>query len=206
MKLYIFDDTLVISGANLSNDYFTNRQDRYYVIKDKKLTDFYCGLVKKVQSFSLQLDKNDNVKLRHGWKHLPYKGSRIGFIEEARNLVRNFILDAKDEQNIKQQSGHGKNKKKQQQRNVILFITDTWVFPLVQMGQLRVEQDAFVTERLLARAPKNSRLFIATGYFNLTNRYMETIINKSEATCSLLMAHPDVSCFAFVSPVAVFNC
>lgn len=29
MKLYIFDDTLLISGANLSNDYFTNRQDRY---------------------------------------------------------------------------------------------------------------------------------------------------------------------------------
>lgn len=112
MKLYIFDDTLVISGANLSNDYFTNRQDRYYVIKDKNLTDFYCGLVKKVQSFSLQLDRNDNVKLRHGWKHLPYKGSRIGFIEEARNLVRNFILDAKDEQNIHQQSGHGKNKKR----------------------------------------------------------------------------------------------
>lgn len=109
MKLYIFDDTLVISGANLSNDYFTNRQDRYYVIKDKKLTDFYCGLVKKVQSFSLQLDKNDNVRLGHGWKHLPYKGSRIGFVEEARNLVRNFILDATDEQNIDQQSGHGKN-------------------------------------------------------------------------------------------------
>lgn len=28
MKLYIFDDRLVISGANLSNDYFMNRQDR----------------------------------------------------------------------------------------------------------------------------------------------------------------------------------
>lgn len=110
MKLYIFDDTLIISGANLSNDYFTNRQDRYYVIRDKKLTDFYCGLVKKVQSFSLQLDKNDNVKLRHGWKHLPYKGSRIGFVEEARNLVRNYILDAKDEQNIDKQTGHGKTK------------------------------------------------------------------------------------------------
>lgn len=109
MKLYIFDDTLVISGANLSNDYFSNRQDRYYVIKDKKLTDFYCGLVKRVQKFSLQLDKNDNVKLCHGWKHLPYEGSKNSFVEEARNLVSDFILDAKDEQNPNQQSGNGEN-------------------------------------------------------------------------------------------------
>lgn len=107
MKLYIFDDLLVISGANLSNDYFTNRQDRYYVIRDKKLTDFYCGLVKKVQSFSLQLDKNDNVKLHDSWSHLPYKGSKFGFVEEARNLIMNFILDAKDEQNIKHKDGYG---------------------------------------------------------------------------------------------------
>jgi hypothetical protein len=28
MKAYVFDDTLIMSGANLSHDYFTNRQDR----------------------------------------------------------------------------------------------------------------------------------------------------------------------------------
>ncbi|KAL3273679.1 hypothetical protein HHI36_015109 [Cryptolaemus montrouzieri] len=40
MKLYIFDDTLIISGANLSNDYFTNRQDRYFIIRDKNYVIF----------------------------------------------------------------------------------------------------------------------------------------------------------------------
>lgn len=110
MKVYIFDDTLVISGANLSNDYFTNRQDRYYVIRDRKLTDFYCGLVKKVQNFSLQLDRQDNIRLHHGWNHLPYKGSKFGFVDEARSLIRNFILDVKDEQNIEKKDGYGKNK------------------------------------------------------------------------------------------------
>ena len=28
----MFDDSLIISGANLSGDYFTNRQDRYLLI------------------------------------------------------------------------------------------------------------------------------------------------------------------------------
>ena len=29
MKLYLYDDTVLISGANLSEDYFVNRQDRF---------------------------------------------------------------------------------------------------------------------------------------------------------------------------------
>lgn len=108
MKVYIFDDTLVISGANLSNDYFTNRQDRYYLIKDKSLTDFYCRLVKKVQSFSLCLDRNDNLTLHRGWNHLPYKGSKLRFVQEAQDLIKNFVSDVKDDQNIDRREGYGK--------------------------------------------------------------------------------------------------
>lgn len=32
MKIYVFDDQLILSGANLSNTYFTDRQDRYLVL------------------------------------------------------------------------------------------------------------------------------------------------------------------------------
>ena len=41
IKIYLFDEKLIISGANLSKDYFTNRQDRYIEIVDKSLSDFY---------------------------------------------------------------------------------------------------------------------------------------------------------------------
>jgi CDP-diacylglycerol--glycerol-3-phosphate 3-phosphatidyltransferase len=33
LKAYVFDDDVMISGANLSTTYFTNRQDRYYLFK-----------------------------------------------------------------------------------------------------------------------------------------------------------------------------
>lgn len=108
MKLYIFDDTLIISGANLSNDYFTNRQDRYFVIKDRELSNFYCGLVSLVQSFSLVLDKNDNLTLQEGWTHSPYKGSKNRFMQHAGDLIDNYLLDAKDKQNICKREGFGK--------------------------------------------------------------------------------------------------
>lgn len=51
MKLYGIDDEIILSGANLSNDYFTNRVDRYHVFSSKELADYYgaihhavCGL------------------------------------------------------------------------------------------------------------------------------------------------------------------
>lgn len=61
------------------------------------------------------------------------------------------------------------------------------------MGQLAIEQDSLVTERLLSEAPEGTKLFIATGYFNLTSKYLKTIIYNSVAQCQFLMAHPDVS-------------
>lgn len=60
------------------------------------------------------------------------------------------------------------------------------------MGQLGVEQDSVVTERLLGQAPEGTKLFIATGYFNLTSQYSSTIVRDSVAQCNVLMAHPDV--------------
>jgi len=33
IKLYIFDNDVIISGANLSENYFLDRCDRYYLIK-----------------------------------------------------------------------------------------------------------------------------------------------------------------------------
>ncbi|KAJ8957415.1 hypothetical protein NQ318_004895 [Aromia moschata] len=178
MKLYIFDDTMIISGANLSNDYFTNRQDRYFVIKDKRLTDFYSNLVKKVQKFSLKMDKHNNVTLCKDWQYSPFEGSKNQFVENAGDLIEQYLLETKDAQNVHKQEGF-----------------DTWIFPLVQMGQLGIEQDAQVTQKILAEAPRRSRLEIATGYFNLTGRYMDTLIQDCRAQCDILMAHPKANGF-----------
>lgn len=108
MKLYIFDDTLIISGANLSNDYFTNRQDRYFVVKDKKLCDFYQGLVTKVQKFSLKMDKNNEVALHENWRHSPYEGNKREFVQVAGDIIEQYLEDAKEENNVHRTEGYGK--------------------------------------------------------------------------------------------------
>lgn len=91
MKVYVFDDVLIISGANLSNDYFTNRQDRYFVIKDEKLSSFYCGLIDRVQKFSLKMDKHNNLSLNKEWKTLPYEGNKNEYILKAKSLIMDYL-------------------------------------------------------------------------------------------------------------------
>ncbi|XP_078740795.1 CDP-diacylglycerol--glycerol-3-phosphate 3-phosphatidyltransferase, mitochondrial, partial [Lampetra fluviatilis] len=55
MKLYVTDDTVIVSGANLSESYFTSRQDRYVRVRSAALCDFCCDLVSCVGDSSLQL-------------------------------------------------------------------------------------------------------------------------------------------------------
>lgn len=37
LKCYMFDDDIMISGANISNTYFSIRQDRYYLVRNARL-------------------------------------------------------------------------------------------------------------------------------------------------------------------------
>lgn len=55
IKLYGADDEIILSGANLSNDYFTNRQDRYHVFSSKRVTDYFAKIHSAVCSVSFLL-------------------------------------------------------------------------------------------------------------------------------------------------------
>lgn len=55
MKLYGMDDEVILSGANLSHDYFTNRQDRYHVFSSKHVTDYFARIHHTICSVSFLL-------------------------------------------------------------------------------------------------------------------------------------------------------
>ncbi|KAF6817339.1 cdp-diacylglycerol-glycerol-3-phosphate 3-phosphatidyltransferase [Colletotrichum sojae] len=56
MKLYGVDDEIILSGANLSSDYFTNRQDRYHLFSSKEVTDYFWNIHQGVSSFSFLVE------------------------------------------------------------------------------------------------------------------------------------------------------
>ena len=177
-KVYMFDDTLIMSGANLSGDYFTNRQDRYVVIEGcSELADYYEGLVDSVASFSLVMDKEEKFETEKELVNHPHEGQLNEFIKESSGLVRTFL----DDQKVK--------------NKVDLEDFDTLVFPSVQMGQLNITQDSQVTSKLLRSGEPGGMFHFATGYFNLTDDYMEDMLEQSQADFSLLMAHPQANGF-----------
>lgn len=182
MKLYLFDDTVIISGANLSNDYFTNRQDRYIMIEDKNLADFYSNLIGKVQEFSFKVKPNSEIVLHPKWKHLPHESEKNDFVSQARQRMSNYFDTVIEKQN------HITNDVK----------ADTWIFPLIEMGQLDIHHDSVVTKNLISSTLEDSSMKLATGYFNLTQKYMDTLATECLADCKILMAHPNVRNFYFI--------
>ncbi|XP_058461876.1 CDP-diacylglycerol--glycerol-3-phosphate 3-phosphatidyltransferase, mitochondrial isoform X2 [Malaya genurostris] len=180
MKLYLIDNTVILSGANLSNDYFTNRQDRYVKIDDPGLADFYANFLQKVQEFSLKVTRDGEVNLHQNWNMLPYKSSHSDFASEAKERVRNYFKTVLEKQRTICEND---------------TTSDTWIFPLIEMGQLGIHHDSLVTKGLLSGCLPDSKLNLATGYFNLTETYMETLTNGCEAMCNILMAHPNANGF-----------
>lgn len=68
-------------SANLSENYFTNRQDRYILFSDcKRMADFFHELVKAVASFSFSLQPDDTLKLHKMCSVHPYKGNTLSLV------------------------------------------------------------------------------------------------------------------------------
>ncbi|KAK9239957.1 hypothetical protein V1525DRAFT_417086 [Lipomyces kononenkoae] len=65
MKLYGFDDEIILSGANLSHDYFTNRQDRYYLFRSAEITNYYKKIYDAVGSLSYVLSADNSPRGFH---------------------------------------------------------------------------------------------------------------------------------------------
>ena len=83
----------------MSNDYFTNRQDRYVLIEDcGPLADFYDDLVSRVSEFSLQLGERNKVQLHSSWKCHPYDGKREEFESAARQSICSLYRSAMSQQ------------------------------------------------------------------------------------------------------------
>lgn len=184
MKIYVADQTVIISGANLSNDYFKNRQDRYIMIKDKHLSDFYYQLIEKVQEFSVQVSADSKYYSHPKWNMLPYEDDQKRFINQANKSICKFFTTIADEM-------RGQLEKFRSNKRKI----DTWVFPFIEMGQLGIHHDSVVTENLFLKAVPNSRINLTTGYFNLTQIYMDTIASQCQANFDILMAHPNANGF-----------
>ncbi|XP_029977817.1 CDP-diacylglycerol--glycerol-3-phosphate 3-phosphatidyltransferase, mitochondrial isoform X1 [Sphaeramia orbicularis] len=195
IKAYLFDDSIIISGANLSDSYFTNRQDRYVLLENcREVADFFSELVDAVGDVSLQLQPDDSVTMMEGMVH-PYKGNRQDFSAVARKRIMEVLNTAQIRQQLSGRSEDSEDEGMSEGEE------DTWVFPLVQMKPLGIQVDEQVTQRLLTDAGPDSTVFLTSGYFNLTRTYMRMVLGAG-ASYRILTASPEVNGFFGAKGVA----
>ncbi|XP_022661003.1 CDP-diacylglycerol--glycerol-3-phosphate 3-phosphatidyltransferase, mitochondrial-like isoform X2 [Varroa jacobsoni] len=175
IKVYIFDDNVILSGANLSDQYFEQRQDRYVLFQNApELANYYSRLVDTVGKFSFHLDSANRVTIDDTRRMHPYQTSLDKFIRNTQKLLNDFVRP---------------NKRPEEE---VTF--DTHVYPLVQMGQLNFGNDHKVTSEVLKLSPEGSQVRLATGYFNLVPDYEDLII-RGKSSFDVLTAHPRANSF-----------
>ncbi|KFQ25273.1 hypothetical protein N331_07293, partial [Merops nubicus] len=209
IKVYLFDDDVILSGANLSDLYFTNRQDRYVLLQDSpEIADFFTELVDAIGDVSLQLQRDDTVRMMEGMEH-PYQGDKVAYCEIANRRVMEVINSARTRQELLHTktchgSQPGSSSPSQQGSQVAGGLKpepDTWIYPLIQMKPFGIRIDEVVTETLLTEAERDARIYLTTGYFNLTQAYMDLILG-TRAQYRILLASPEVNGFFGAKGVA----
>ena len=158
-KACVFDDTVVLTGANLSAEYFERRQDRYVVIRDAPaLADVVCGVLAAVgaRSTAYDLDGVAATKEHLGgaerkplWPPPPADG--VGEAQALASVV-NAVVRAAADAHPPPAAGAAPP-------------GGCWVLPAVQCAPAGLTTDADATEWLLRRNTKLP-LALSPAYLN----------------------------------------
>lgn len=189
MKLYGFDDEIMLSGANLSKDYFTNRQDRYIVFKSSKLSDYYFKVHQTVSSLSYDVvphpGKPGGFKLE--WKRpldVPEPlEDPVNFKEAATRRLESILRPTSSPEHFPSDT--------QQPRAV--------VYPISQFAQL-MDPDSSTEFNVLFRifsmlgTNKFNWTFTA-GYFNIHPLFKEKLISTKPQYAEIITAAPEANGF-----------
>lgn len=182
MKLYGTDDEIIMSGANLSEDYFTNRQDRYHLFSSKDITDYFYQIQQAIGNLSFRVVPNQD--LQEGF-HLEWPAENAApsplknpadYVKHAESLIAPLIQPRRETQSS---------------------ITDTSVYPLSQLTQLlrsdkSTELPAItsILKTLAAPAFRNSRWTFTAGYFNPDPSLKNLLINSKSSSGTVVTASP----------------
>ena len=87
VKIYIVDDQLILSGANLSEEYFSDRHDRYLWIQKSELVDCYADLVQVLCDYADHYEGDETPALSG-------RASRRDLMD---TLAKTLTVDAEDD-------------------------------------------------------------------------------------------------------------
>lgn len=162
MKIYGFDDDLILSGANLSHDYFTNRQDRYICISDPSVTQHFYKIFKAISCLSWKVLPNVGIggphdNFRHFWPENTPPLRSPAYFRKAQSLLEPLLKPG-----LKTAVGKG----------------GTYVYPVAQFAPLKAGGTELSALEALLGSIDNPWVLTA-GYFNIHPSLQKCVLHAS---------------------------
>ena len=185
IKAYLFDDDLIISGANLSGDYFTNRQDRYILFKNNPLlADHFEGLIDTISRFSFHLsDQSLSSPFLSLPNNCPDPSSHSSsFSLHSSNLLSSFLSSSSSPPSSSPSypSNHSHAKEEVEEegeggKDTVMGEEgkDTVVVVGMQGAKVGIREDERYLRSVLRSFDSNGRSFMSTAYFNIAKHQIE---------------------------------
>ncbi|KAJ3160419.1 CDP-diacylglycerol--glycerol-3-phosphate 3-phosphatidyltransferase [Geranomyces michiganensis] len=196
MKVYVFDDDVMLSGANLNTDYFVDRQDRYIrFCQAGRLTEYYTDLVRTVASFSYVAEPTTPRQLRPPISH-PSDPTRLdtrALRLRAADAMHEFIdrWSPQKDSNAKLESTSADSS------------AETYVAPVLHMAQLGVRQEDALLARIFEiitptpstdMSKRSWTVALSSGYLNFPPSIL-SLLPRSRASLAVLTAAPEANGF-----------
>lgn len=201
IKVYLFDNDFIISGANLNEQYFTNRQDRYiYVRNCPQLGDYLERLIQAIGSISMHLNSDGTFSFEldpldeRNKQQIQFK-----LREQIEQLNRDYLKA--EPRSAAKTSGKNKIDKASNSRSESAAgsKSETMIYPLLQMKKFEINSDETFTKFVFSSLTDASKLKLASGYFNLTQDYQQSIFkaaaSQPNSSIELVMASEQVNSF-----------
>ncbi|KAL5529514.1 hypothetical protein ACEPAG_5499 [Sanghuangporus baumii] len=182
-KIYGVDNEVLISGANLNESYFIDRQDRYLHFKSSLLSDYCHSFLRTMEPFCYRLEsRNLGTQYTLSWPRKHLHPERIE--DEAGKALQNFQT-----RNLLSSLENLGEADQEEGREVLIF-------PIIQAGQFDMREEEACLDLLFKHLDQYSvssgvrpLIDFTSGYFSLAKPY-QTLLQRSHADCRILCASP----------------
>ena len=157
---------IILSGANLNHDYFTNRQDRYVIIKDSQdVSDFFSDLISHISDFSHSLEIPESPTGSSASLYLLSPNCKSN---NPMAMGSSFMANQYQDWVARTRSA--------------LNSDGTYIIPAIQMGLSNTRQEEAVFEdlfKVIGKDAPNYRIDMSSAYLNFPRSFQDMIIDSS---------------------------
>ncbi|KAF9463914.1 hypothetical protein BDZ94DRAFT_1257747 [Collybia nuda] len=191
-KIYGVDDEVMISGANLNESYFNNRQDRYiHFTSQPRLAQYCFDFLQTISTFSYKLLPSTPISSTHSYQQEDYT------LQWPDPDTHPHHIHQKAEAAISAFQTSRRQSESAESDGVVIF-------PIIQAGQFNVREEEtalwllfhHLNSQSSQKPPKTKKPLVdlTSGYFGLYEPYQDLIL-ASDVKTRIVAASPKANGF-----------